>query len=122
MSNEDIAKSMGDMASSVKEYKESILRYLEDPKIDSNSKFVFERIIRGSFEAISQLYRFESFNTRMIYDLKHAINKLPEWREFDEMKNIVNDSNRIHEEDRQFIQKAKRYFEDLSKDVEGKNL
>jgi hypothetical protein len=122
MSNEDIAKSMGDMASSVKEYKESILRYLEDPKIDSNSKFVFERIIRGSFEAISQLYRFESFNTRMIYDLKHAINKLPEWREFDEMKNIVNDSNRIHEEDRQFVQKAKRYFEDLSKDVEGKNL
>ncbi|HET7391904.1 MAG TPA: hypothetical protein VFJ51_13880 [Nitrososphaeraceae archaeon] len=112
MPNEDDVESIiKDMANSVERYEKSILDHLKDSMIDPNSKFVLEHTIHASLGSVSQLYRFMAFNTKMIYDLKHAINKLPDWKEFDVIKSIVKN----HEEDKQFIKKAKRYFEDLSK-------
>src|SRR5438094_588454 len=100
MSNEDDVESiMKDMASSIERYEKSILDHLKGSIIDSNSKFVLEHTIHASLRSVSQLYRFMAFNTRMIYDLKHAINRLPDWKEFDEIKSIVKN----HEEDKEFI-------------------
>lgn len=119
MSDDDFVKSIYDMSNSIKSYEAGILRYLNQiPAVDANSKFAIEHVLHGSFEAISQLYRYVSFNTKMIYDLSDAINKLPDKREYDELKNVVRQSISTHEQDRQFVQKAKRYFDELMKDVE----
>jgi hypothetical protein len=55
----------------------------------------------------------------MIYDLRNAINRLPDQKEFNKVKDVANKAVRVHEEDRQFVQKAKRYFEDMKKGVES---
>jgi hypothetical protein len=77
-----------------------------------------------SIGAISQLYKYIELNTGMIDDLRNAITKHPNNKEFDGVKNTINQAVRHQEQDRQFVKRAKRYFEDMSKDVEtaGDNL
>jgi len=124
-SDDDYVKSISDMVDAVTHYKQGILQFLkQSPTIDANSKTIIEHIVNGSFGAISQLYKHIELNTRMIDDLKNAINKLPNRTEFNEVKNAANQAVRGQEQDRQFKQSAKRYFEDMSKDIEtsGDNL
>ena len=53
-------------------------------------------MIHNSFEHISLLYHYISFNTQMIYDIRDAINRLPKQREFDEIKGIFNNAVKVH--------------------------
>jgi hypothetical protein len=118
-SDDEFVNSIENMSDSIKQCEAGILRYLhQNPTIDAGSKTVIDHVLHGSFEAISQLYKYISFNTKIIYDLRYAINKLPDKREYDEIKNVVRQSISAHEQDRQFVQKARRYFNDLMKDVE----
>jgi hypothetical protein len=118
-SDEEFAASIRYMAESVDKFRSVLLdSIITNRHVDPETRKLLREVADAVFSTLHRLFSLTAYNAENIRNLEEALERLPRSQVSNELMQAFRDAVKVNESQRQFIEKGKRYFDDMKKDIE----